>query len=52
MEVNHPSVESLDLTTARKIMPHATSSKGEKVRRVGDQGVDARGIGELWKNTE
>jgi hypothetical protein len=52
MGVNHPSVESSDLTTARKIVPHATSLKGEKEGRVGDQGADARGRGELWKNTE
>jgi hypothetical protein len=38
MGVNRPSVESSDLTTARKIVPHATSPKGEKARRVGDQG--------------
>jgi hypothetical protein len=42
MGVNHPSVESSDLTTVRKIMPHATSPKGEKAGRVGDQGADAR----------
>jgi hypothetical protein len=55
MGVNHPSVESLDLTTARKIMPHATSPKGEKAGRVCDQGVDAREREEgkeLWKNIE
>jgi hypothetical protein len=42
MGVNHPSVESSDLTTARKIMPHATSPKGEKAGRVCDQGADMR----------
>ena len=54
MGVNRPSVESLDLTTVRKIVPHATSPKGEKVGRVGDQGEDARERREeeLWKNTE
>ena len=52
--VNCPSVESSDLTTARKIVPHATSPKGEKAGRVGDQKkkrADARERGELWKNT-
>jgi hypothetical protein len=38
MGVNHPSIESLDLNTARKIMPHATSLKREKAGRVYDQG--------------
>jgi hypothetical protein len=38
MGVNRPSVESSDLTTARKIVPHATSPKGEKAGRVWDQG--------------
>jgi hypothetical protein len=42
MGVNRPSVESSDLTTTRKIVPHATSPKGEKAGRVGDQGADAR----------
>ena len=37
MGVNRPSIESSDLTTTRKIVPHATSLKGEKVGRVGDQ---------------
>jgi hypothetical protein len=49
MGVNHPFVESSDLTTARKIVPHATSPKGEKAGRVWDQGADERGRGELWK---
>jgi hypothetical protein len=31
--VNHPFIESLDLTTMRKVVPHATSLKGEKGRR-------------------
>jgi hypothetical protein len=54
MGVNHPYVESSDLSTMRKIIPYATFSKGEKVGRVGDQGADAREgrEGELWKNTE
>jgi hypothetical protein len=43
MGVKCPSVESSDLTTARKIIPHAALAKGEKVGRVGDQGEDARG---------
>jgi hypothetical protein len=43
MGVNRPSIESSDLTTMRKIVPHATSSKGEKAIRVGDQGADVRG---------
>jgi hypothetical protein len=55
MGVNCPSVESSDLTTARKIVPHATSSKREKVGIVCDQG-ETRGKEEkekeLWKNTE
>jgi hypothetical protein len=38
MGVNRPSVESSDLTTTRKIVPHATSPKGEKAGRVWDQG--------------
>jgi hypothetical protein len=42
MGVNHPSVESSDLTTARKIVPHATSPNREKAGSVGDQGADAR----------
>jgi hypothetical protein len=40
--MNCPSVESSDLTTARNIVPHTTSSKGEKVGRVWDQREDAR----------
>jgi hypothetical protein len=54
MGVNHPSVESSDLTTMRNIMPNATLPKGEKVGRVGNQGADARERREeeLWKNTE
>jgi hypothetical protein len=31
--VNHPSIESSDLTTARKVVPHTTFPKGEKGRR-------------------
>jgi hypothetical protein len=52
MGVNLPSVESSDLTTARKIMPHATSLNREKEGRMGDQGVDARerGRGTLEKH--
>jgi hypothetical protein len=42
MGVNRPSIESSDLTTTRKITPHATFSKGEKAGRVGDQGEDTR----------
>jgi hypothetical protein len=42
MGVNHPSIESSDLTTVRKIVPHATSPKREKAGRVCDQGADAR----------
>jgi hypothetical protein len=38
MGVNHPSVESSDLTTTRNIVPHTTSPKGEKAGRVCDQG--------------
>jgi hypothetical protein len=53
MGVNRPSVESSDLTTARKIVPHATSPKEKRQEEVGDQGADARERGrELWKNTE
>jgi hypothetical protein len=50
--VNRPSVESSNLTTARKILPHATSPKGERAGRVGDQGADARkrGRGTLEKH--
>jgi hypothetical protein len=36
--VNRPSIESLDLTTARKTVPHATSPKREKAGRVCHQG--------------
>jgi hypothetical protein len=42
MGVNRPFIESSDLTTTRKIMPHTSLLKGEKAGRVGDQGVDAR----------
>jgi hypothetical protein len=54
MGVNRPYVESSNLTTARNIAPHATSPKGEKAGRVGDQGEDTRERREeeLWKNTE
>jgi hypothetical protein len=54
MGVNRPSIESSDLTTMRKIVPHATSPKGEKAGRVGDQGGRREGKKkeELWKNTE
>ena len=38
MGVNCPSIESLDLTTTRKIVPHATLLKGEKAGRVSNQG--------------
>ena len=37
MGVNYPSVESSNLTTMRKIVPHATSPKREKAGRVCDQ---------------
>jgi hypothetical protein len=40
--MNHPFVESLDLTIARNIVPHETSPKREKAGRVWDQGADAR----------
>jgi hypothetical protein len=40
--VNRPSVESSDLTTARKVVPHATSPKGEKGRRSVRSRADAR----------
>jgi hypothetical protein len=37
--VNRPSVESSDLTTARKIVPHTTSPKKRKGRKsVGSRG--------------
>jgi hypothetical protein len=52
MGVNHPSVESSDLTTARKIVPHATSPKREKAGRVCDQGGRREGKKrkkKLWK---
>jgi hypothetical protein len=42
MGVNHPSIESSDLNTARKIVPRTTSPKREKAGRVCDQGTDAR----------
>jgi hypothetical protein len=40
--VNRPSVESSGLTTARKIVPHATSPKGKRQEECADQGADAR----------
>jgi hypothetical protein len=43
MGVNRPSVESSELTTMRKIVPHTTSPKREKEGRVCDKGgADAR----------
>jgi hypothetical protein len=51
MGVNRPSVESSDLTTARKIVPHATSPKREKAGRVCDQGADARERGREIERT-
>jgi hypothetical protein len=42
MGVNRPSVESSDLTTMRKIVPHATSLEREKAGRVCDLEGDAR----------
>jgi hypothetical protein len=52
--VNRPSIEYSDLTTARKIMPHATSPNREKADSVGDQGANARerGRGTLEKHKE
>jgi hypothetical protein len=38
MGVSCPSIESSDLTTARKIVPHATSPKGKKVGECGIKG--------------
>ena len=51
MGVNHPYIESSDLTIARKIMPHTTSPKGEKAGRVCDQGrcEGRKKRKELWK---
>jgi hypothetical protein len=49
--VNRPSIESSDLTTARKIVPHATSPKREKAGRVCDQGADARERGREIERT-
>jgi hypothetical protein len=40
--VNRPSVESSDLTTARKIVPHTTLPKREKGRRSVQSRADAR----------
>jgi hypothetical protein len=51
MGVNRPSVESSDLTTARKIVPHATSPKGEKAGRVCDQGGRCEGRKRKKKNS-
>jgi hypothetical protein len=42
MGVNHPSVESSDLTIVRKIVLHATSLKVEKEGRVWDERADMR----------
>jgi hypothetical protein len=50
MGVNHPSIKSSDLTTTRKIVPHAILSEREKVGRVCDQGTDAR-EGKKGKNS-
>ena len=52
MGVNRPSIESSNITTARKIVPHATSPKGEKAGSVGDQRADVRerGRGTLEKH--
>jgi hypothetical protein len=53
MGVNCPSIESTDLTTVRKFVPHATSPNIEKAGSVGDQGkTRGKEEGELWKNTE
>jgi hypothetical protein len=53
MGVNRPSIESSNLTTARKIVPHATSPNREKARSVGDQGqTRGKEEEELWKNIE
>ena len=54
MGVNYPSTESSYLTTARTIMPHATSSKREKVGRVcgkrgRHEGRKKKEEKELWK---
>jgi hypothetical protein len=43
MGVNHPSIESSDLTTARNIVPHTTLSTREKARRVCDEGARCEG---------
>jgi hypothetical protein len=43
MGVNHTSIESLDLATTRKFMPHTTSPKREKAGRVCDQGRRCEG---------
>jgi hypothetical protein len=49
MGVNRPSIESSDLTTARNIMPHATSPKREKAGRVCDKGETRGKEKKLWK---
>ena len=49
--LNHPSIDSTYLTTVRKIMPHATSSKREKAGRVCDQGADVRERGREIERT-
>jgi hypothetical protein len=38
MGVNHPSIEPSDLTTTRKIVPHATSLKEKEAGGVCDGG--------------
>ena len=50
-EVNRPYVESLGLTSAREITPHATSQE-DKVWGRSDWGADARGVRELWRYAE
>jgi hypothetical protein len=48
-EVNRPSIESSDLTSAREIVPHETSQE-DKAWRRSDWGRDVRG--ELWRYAE
>jgi hypothetical protein len=53
MGVNLPFVESSNLTTTRKIVPHTTLPNREKAGSVGDQGkTRGKEEEELWKNTE
>jgi hypothetical protein len=55
MGVNRPSVESSDLTTAREIVPHATSPEGKRQEECAITGRREGGETkreELWRYAE